>query len=229
MVRVGKGFCRRTLLPVLLAAGTTAAVTSVVFSQTGTKEKPAGQPAAQPDMQLPPEMMEFMSMMEAWARDYGDPGPEHAVLADSVGKWRLASKMWMKPGLPAMESGADIEIESVFNGRYFLERMKGDPMMGMPGFEGLNIMGYDRFTKKYFFVWADSMSTCIFHGEGTASPDGKVITYMAKGPDPETLKLEDHKCIVTHVDKDHMTFEMQKKSADGTWWTHFEGKYTRVK
>src|SRR5512134_1078333 len=66
------------------------------------------QPAPDPQMQ---------AMMAAFEK-FGTPGPEHKILLDGVGTWDVASKMWMDPAAPPMESKGKSVQRAILGGRY---------------------------------------------------------------------------------------------------------------
>jgi hypothetical protein len=70
----------------------------------------------------------------------------------------------------------------LLDGHYLQQEYTGD-MMGSP-FTGINLLGYDNYTKKYVSTWIDSMSTGIYYFEGTASVDGRTITQESSYDDP---------------------------------------------
>ncbi len=123
--------------------------------QPAAKEKPAGEEMAPPR-----------------------PGPMHALLQKSVGKWKAVTKMMMAPDQPPMISEGTMELESVSGGLWFTTTFKtGDPMP----MEGHGIDGYDETKQKFVGMWVDSWSTSVSTFEGTADADGKVFTYQGSG------------------------------------------------
>ena len=160
----------------------------------------------------------------------GQPGPEHAHMAQFAGKWTMNAKMWMEPGAPPMETTGDCTWEMAMDGRYMIEKLDGESMMeGMPAFKGMNVCGYDNISKKYFFAWIDNASTGLFTGWGTSKDGGKTVEYLGECPDCMTGTIKQVKSIVRHVNNDRIEFEMHDKTSEGTWNKTFEAVYTRAK
>lgn len=173
---------------------------------------------------------EQADMMEAWAK-LASPGPEHADMAQYAGTWNMTTKMWFDPAAPPQESTAVATWKLAMDGRYMIEHVDGKPFQeGMPAFKGMNISGFDNFTKQYFYTWIDNMGTGVMVGRGESKDGGKTIEFMAEVPDPMTGGMTKSKSIVRHISLDRVEFEMHSPTPDGTgWWKNFEGVYTRAK
>lgn len=145
-------------------------------------------------------------MMEVWTK-LATPGAEHHLLGRYTGQWKVHMKSWMDPNQPAMESDGEATFGSMFDGRIRTEKFVGDAM-GMP-FEGFAMTGYDNFQQKFWLTWSDNMSTGLMYcGEGTLSPDKKVITYLGTMDKPTTgEKGVKTKYIYRLLDDNHFVFE----------------------
>ena len=96
-------------------------------------------------------------------------------------------------------------------GRFLQEEFQGE-MMGKK-FNGLGLMGYDKFNKKYVNTWVDDMGTGIFVSEGLPDADGKVITHTGKMDEPMTgEKAKPVKMITRILSPDKNVFEMHDLS-----------------
>ena len=104
------------------------------------------------------------AMMAEWAK-YATPGAQHEMMAKSVGKWTVVTKMWMDPTQPPMETPGTCEVTSLLGGRYFQSVYKS-MMMGQP-FEGIALSGYDIYKQQYFGTWIDNMGTMMMTFVGT--------------------------------------------------------------
>jgi hypothetical protein len=124
---------------------------------------------------------DMQAMMEVYQK-LATPGAPHKRLAKLVGTWTTKTRAWMEPDKPPMDSTGACEQKMLFDGRYLQQEYTGD-VMGSP-FTGINLIGYDNYTKKYVSTWIDSMSTGIYYFEGTASKDGKTITQKSSYDDP---------------------------------------------
>ncbi len=176
------------------------------------KDKPAGKPAASGagmgDMQMPM------------------PGPEHKLLAETVGKWNFKMKMNGPTG--PMESAGTSERKMSLNG-WYLEDSTHSTMMGMP-FEGHGYTGYDMMKKKYVGTWMDTMAGgAIMASEGTYDAASKTFTSMMDMPDQMSGKYVKEKVVTKMTDADHMTSTFTTDGSDGKGMGDFSLEYTRAK
>jgi hypothetical protein len=160
--------------------------------------------------------------------ELGKPGPQHKRMQGDVGKWKQKNTYWEYPGAEPQVFETEADVKSVMGGRFLVSETSGKFPMGdrEMDFEAMGIYGYDNMSKKYFFSWIDNFGTWMMTAYGTASDDGNVITYMSKMPDPMNGGEMDYKSVMTHVNKDHYTFEMSMKLPNGTWFKNMmvEGK-----
>jgi hypothetical protein len=201
----------RTYLAGIVAVCATILVSAGLLAQ----ENPYGE--------MSPEQQ---AMMQAWT-EYGTPGEQHEMLANRVGQWTVAGKMWHSPDAEPMPFTATSTIKSVMDGRYFLEKVEGPGFMGGPPFEGRSIFGYDNLTKTYFSFWFDNMMTGVARYEGTSSGDGRTIHYTVDTPDPMSGKYKQGRAVDTMIDEDHGVFTMYDTTADGDEYVTMELTITR--
>jgi hypothetical protein len=124
--------------------------------------------------------MDMQAMMEVYKK-VGTPGEPHKLLAKLEGGWITTSRGW-EGGKQVMESTGTCEQKLVLDGHYLQQFYTGD-MMGAP-FSGINLLGYNNYTKKYESIWIDSMSTAIYYFVGKGGPDGRTITQECSYDDP---------------------------------------------
>jgi hypothetical protein len=145
-------------------------------------------------------------MMKRWEAA-ATPGAAHKVLDPLVGEWNVASKWWMSPDQPPMESKGTVTTRWILGGRFLQDDFSGD-MMGKP-MKGMGLTGYDNLKKKYTSFWVDETSTAMYTSEGDASEDGKVITFLGKMDDVMTgEKNKTIKFVVRIVNASKHIFEM---------------------
>lgn len=169
---------------------------------------------------------EQQAMMKAWM-EYGTPGEQHAQLANRVGEWTLEGKMWHEPNTEPEPFTGTSTIKSVMGGRFFLEKIEGPGMMGMPPFEGRGVFGYDNLTQTYFSIWFDNMMTGVVRYEGTPSGDGKTIHYTVDVPDPVAGQYKKARATDTMINNDESIFTMYDTTADGDEFIAMEITVTR--
>lgn len=155
------------------------------------------------------------------------PGPEkeHEWLRQFTGVWSTHSKAEMGPGQPAMECSGSI-TSRMAGGFWVINEMKGD-MAGTPMF-GVQTIGYDPSRKKYVGTWIDSMSSYMWHYEGTTDKAGRVLTLEAEGPnfmaEGERTKFQD---IYEFKSADEIAISSRMLAKDGKWITFLTGTARR--
>lgn len=165
------------------------------------------------------------AMMAAYDKA-SEPAEQHKVVLKSVGKWSLATKSWMDPKQPPMESKGTAEGKAILGDRFVQMNVTFD-MMGK-SFSGVAINGYDKAKKKFVGSWIDSMSTGIMRSEGTTDAAGKIMTVQAVGTDPLTGKETRMRIVGTWESDDKMVEEFWEKKK-GKETKMMEITYTRAK
>jgi hypothetical protein len=161
---------------------------------------------AQEQGKTPPSQEDMMKMMAMYEK-LAAPGPQHAELAKLAGDWNVVSKMWMDPKQPPMETKGTSSGKMILGGRFLQTEFNGE-MMGKP-FIGVGIEGYDNYKQKYVMMWIDNTGTMLTTTEGTASADGKVITYLGKMDDAMmNIKDKTIKYVATIIDDKSNKFEI---------------------
>ncbi len=180
----------------LVTAGLLLLATGI--GQAQDKGKPGEAPKMSPEEQA---MMEKMMKLAT-------PGPQHAMLAKTAGKWTFTSTMYgMDPAAPPTKSVGTSEREMILGGRFLFEKNKGE-FSGMP-FEGIGITGYDNAQQKYTNFWADNFGTMTMTGSGSADSTGKVITIVSTFDDPMTgQKNATMRLVLKIVSDDELHLDM---------------------
>jgi len=163
--------------------------------------------------------------MAAWQKA-ATPGPHHKHFAEMAGTWKAECTMWMAPGAEPMKADLKATCESVYDGRYGVERIEG-VMMGMP-FMGTSINGFDNLKGKHTMVWFDNMSTGTVYSEGECSENCTVETYVYTQKDAMTGKDLKIKMVSRIVDKDHHVLDSYMIGEDGKEFKQMEIKYSRM-
>lgn len=165
-----------------------AIVAALAFAGGYAVSQDAPGQAEAPGQPSPAEMQE---MMAKWLATI-EPGPEHELLAKSVGKWNTTTRIWMAgPGTPPMESKGTSTNESILGGRFVLQRMNGkmpmpgaDGQMQMVDMEGMGVTGFDRVRNIYVGGWIDNMSTQMLTYSGTYNPTTKTFAFYGEMDEP---------------------------------------------
>jgi hypothetical protein len=170
--------------------------------------------------------MDMQKMMQIYKR-VGTPGAPHKRLASLAGSWiTKTTALLMDPDTPPMVSKGTCKQQMILDGRFLLQEYTGD-MMGST-FKGINLIGYDNYTKKYVSIWVDSMSTAIYFFEGTASRNGKTITQVSRYDDPARGPLT-WRSVSRIVDDNTMLYEMYQTPKRGKEEKMMEMTLTRKK
>ncbi len=163
--------------------------------------------------------------MAAWQKA-ATPGPHHKHFAEMAGTWKAECKMWMAPGAEPMTAAMNATCESVYDGRYCIEKIEG-VMMGMP-FQGTGINGFDNLKGKHTMVWFDNMSTGIVYSEGECSENCTVETHTYVQKDAMTGKDQKVKMVSRTIDKNTHVLESYMIGEDGKEFKQMEITYTRM-
>ena len=202
---------KKLILTLVAAAAIGALVAGFALAQE--KGKASEQPMFSPEE------------MAAWQKA-STPGLHHKHLAELAGAWKAVCTMWMKPGAEPETAEIKVVCESLFGGRYLLEKSEG-MMMGMP-FEGMSLNGYDNLKGKHTTAWIDNMGTGTMYAEGTCSDSCTVNTQYAVQTDPMTGKDAKVKMVNRTIDKNTRVFEYYMVGDDGSEFKTMEITYTRM-
>lgn len=163
--------------------------------------------------------------MQKWM-EYATPGDMHKMLGKYNGRWTAATKMWMAPGQPPMESTADVVTDMYMGDRYQKSTYTGD-FGGMP-FNGESMTGYDNTRKIFTNTWIDNMSTGIMYSEGTWNAATKSVEFKGTVTDPMAGKATPFREVMTFNGDDSYKMEMYNVM-DGNEYKSMEITFTRKK
>lgn len=166
-----------------LVAGLSIAGAALSLGQGEKKEAKSPRESMQEMMKDPAAMQAAMAKWEETTKT----GPMHKGMEKFVGEWSTASKMFMDPSAPPMESKGSATFQMVMGGRYLVQEFKGD-MMGMP-YEGMGYTGFDNNRKLFVSNWIDSMSTGIMTMKGSLDDTGKIMTQFGEMDEPMTGEM----------------------------------------
>jgi len=149
------------------------------------------QAADEAGMAMPPEMQAMMEAFEQAAKT----GPQHAMLAESVGDWTATVSFWLDPAAPPEVSTADVTRKLELDGRVVEEYWQGS-MMGQP-FTGIGRTGYDNVTGRYWSTWTDNMSTSVMVMHGDYDADSNSFTFQGEYIEPATKQPVPTRTVLT--------------------------------
>ncbi|RXK87433.1 DUF1579 domain-containing protein [Filimonas effusa] len=210
------------------AAITLIACNSSTNSNTTTSDSSA--PAAATATKPPAteekwEPVDSATEMKAW-QEYATPGASHEALAKSNGSWNGEVTMWHSADGAPMSSKATITNKMILGGRYQQSNFSGN-FMGMP-FEGMSIVGYDNYLKKFISTWVDNMGTGIMKMEGPWDESSKSMTLTGSSINPANGKECKMREVYKIVDAKTEIMEMYgPDSKTGKEYKMMEIKFTR--
>ncbi len=164
-----------------------------------------------------------MAAMEEAMKAAAAPGEHHAFLASMEGDWTYASKVWMDPSAPPMESSGESTKTMIMGGRYLQEEASGD-FMGQ-SFRGRGVTGYDNTAGSFFNTWIDNMSTGMATSKGQR--DGNTLTLEGDYLDPMSKQNMKVRAVTRIVDEDHHVFEYHMSMPGVDEFKSMELTYTR--
>ena len=164
-------------------------------------------------------------MMETYTK-LATPGQQHHLLVSLAGSWTTNNKEWMDPQKQPVESTGSVEATMILGGR-FLQQVIDGTMHGKPH-TGIWTIGYDNLLKRYVSTWIDSMSTQIFHMDGTASADGRTITFTGQHAEVGGGHMS-HRAVWKIADSNNQEFIMYGAHHGAAEIKMMEVIYTRKK
>lgn len=164
------------------------------------------------------------AMQEKWM-NHMTPGDMQAMLAKQNGVWEAKSKMWMAPGMDAMEATGTMTTDMNLGNRYQQSTYKSE-IMGMP-FEGISTTAYDNTRKIFINTWIDNTGTSIMYSEGKWNEKTKSIEFMGNATDPMAGRAMPFREVLTMIDDNHYKMEMYNAMEDGEMFKSMEIMYTR--
>lgn len=165
----------------------------------------------------PQEMMQIYTELAA-------PGKPHELMASLAGSWTTKTKEWMDPQKPSIESTGTADIKMLLGGRYLQQEITGT--MHERPFSAIWTIGYDNLLKQYISTWISTMGTGIFLMEGTASEDGKIITFKGQHAEVGGGEMA-HRAIWKIIDSNKQEFVMYGTHHGGQEMKMLETTYVR--
>lgn len=162
-------------------------------------------------------------MMEQYMK-LATPGEPHKLFTSLAGNWTTKTKEWMDLDKPPVESTGSVEMKMLLGGRFLQQEYNGQ-MHGQP-YTGIGINAYDNILKRYVSTWMDTMSTGIFTMEGTASTDGRTITFNGKHAEPGGGTMA-HRAVWKIINNDSQEFIMYGTHHNSEEMKMMEILYTR--
>jgi len=181
------------------------ATVAIVVVMALTVSVSAQQAAPSPDS-LQKLMATYMELAQ--------PGPEHQLLNDMAGKWNMELTMWPQPGGEPMKSNLTGEFNLILGGRFLQSTSKGK-IFGMDS-ETMQILGFDRRSKKYTLVAFDTRGTYSVSAAGTMDPKTSTMTLYGEDVDPVMNMVQKYDFVIKVIDKDTHSWSIIFKNPEMT-------------
>lgn len=181
------------------------AAVAIVVVMALTVSVSAQQAAPSPDS-LQKLMATYMELAQ--------PGPEHQLLNDMAGKWNMELTMWPQPGGEPMKSNLTGEFNLILGGRFLQSTSKGK-IFGMDS-ETMQILGFDRRSKKYTLVAFDTQGTYSVSAAGTMDPKTSTMTLYGEDVDPVMNMVQKYDFVIKVIDKDTHSWSIIFKNPEMT-------------
>jgi hypothetical protein len=133
------------------------------------------------------------------AQEAPKPGPEHELLKKHEGTWDLTMKFG------GMESKGTVTYKMELGGLWLVGATESE-LFGQK-FTGKSLDTYNPVKKKYFGLWADSMSTSPIIMEGAYDKEKKTLTMEGEGPGMDGKPMK-YKSVSEMPDDDTINFSM---------------------
>lgn len=146
--------------------------------------------------------------------ELAQPGPEHQLLNDMAGKWNMELTMWPQPGAEPLKSNLTGEFNLILGGRFLQSTSRGK-IFGMDS-ETMQIMGFDRRSKKYTLVAFDTQGTYSVSAAGTMDPKTSTLTMYGEDVDPVMNMVQKYDFVIKVIDKDTHSWSIIFKNPEMT-------------
>ena len=167
-------------------------------------------------------------MLDEYAKA-ATPGKFHELLKPLVGTFAATATYAADPG--AAGAGTLTSQGTSTNALILGERFLQQDYVGRLGdreFHGLTIIGYDNVTAGYEAVSCDEASTTLFTMDGSASDDGKTITFSGQAGDPASGRVQSFRRVLRIEGQDRHVLEMFEPDAAGQLRKTVTVTYERV-
>ncbi len=140
-------------------------------------------------------------------KEYASPGENHKFLQYFVGQWESIQKIWPEPGSEPITRKQEINVQSLFGGRFTKAYIKTHGEVLGISIEGIVITGYDNYKKEFVSVSYGTTGTNLSFMSGTLDKNAKIRIDTGHYDDIFTGEKLKVKGVTTIIDKDRYTYE----------------------
>lgn len=157
--------------------------------------------------------------------EFPKPQTEHDWLQQFVGDWTSEAECFMAPDAPPVINKGTERIRSI--GGFWITVEIEAGMGGFP-FHALQTIGFDPKRDCYIATWVDSMTSYLWHYEGSVNEAGTKLTIHSEAPCPLSPgRLTKFRDELEIIDGDHKTYTSAMQGEDGEWRTCLKAKSVR--
>lgn len=172
----------------------------------------AGVAISQPEGGMPKMDKKSIAAMLA---QKGQPVEEHKILDALVGESDVETRLMLGPGMPPLVVKSTMKSEWVLGKRFICAKSApaADEELKI---ESISYWGYDKRSKKYFWLGIDSMDTYSVFAQGDYDKEKKTLTVVGENEEEGMGKVPFKNVLdLSKDDSRTMTLWMQFKGAPG--------------
>jgi hypothetical protein len=155
-------------------------------------------------------------------------GPEHALLATLAGEWTTVYRITPMPRAKSMDLPGSATFRTTLAGLWIDGGT--ELRMGEAKVAGRSMYGYDRFAKRYVFLFVQERDTQPLFGYGVPDSTGRRITFDVPMHSPEQGKVDvPTRTVLDLTTPDRTVVEMHRPLPDGGEDCPLRIEYTRAR
>lgn len=160
------------------------------------------------------QQMSEEEQIKLW-KELTSPSTNHKHLQYFAGNWDSVQEVYGEPGSEPVKRKQVIRVESLYEGRYTLARIKFTEKILDMDIEGIVITGHDNYKKKFVSVTFGNMSTDLSFMSGTLDKTGKIRTDFGEQDDAVTGAKVKVKAVTTILSPDKYTYDYYHIDSQG--------------
>lgn len=157
-------------------------------------------------------------------RGIPEPAPQHRLLKERVGRWKVDCTYFVNPAHPPLEVRATETVEMIGD---FWVRTDFRAEMEDSTLEGSSTVGFEPHRGKFVSTWIDNTSPFLFSFEGELDEETGAVEMTGTGPNPMTGEPCTYRSVETTVGPDERHFDMYITLHTGDEMQMFSYRYRR--
>jgi hypothetical protein len=142
---------------------------------------------------------------DVWAEfaRHTEPGEPHRFLERLAGRWRVRSRAWPTPDAEPVETECVKHGRLIYGGRFLIEELAGDYLGRRV--EGLQLLGYDRYLRRFDFTSISSLGTATYRATGELDRSGDALTLVGEIDDAMGKRPVRYVVVIRDTDRHRLT------------------------